>query len=712
MAINDPSRLVDGFRFMPDGMDGSKDPVLTPETSVYYSDNVVFRGGAGPKTRPGFSFINVPGYLGGSLFSGSNLQCSTVYNPPGREPVIVVVIDGEIYVIDIKNEQVIKTSSNAAGNILEKFNTSATCYACQVSDYLVIQDGVPYNTNWTNGPKILSWPSGSPTPIVELSSSYCDSDSRFRMPVGTHMAFGQGRLFIATSDREVVAGDLMFGGSTSSFEIKSSVPSTYTNAPNTPGLVIIETIKKHPFVKGDYVTISGHDNGEFAPSGTYVVLDRIKVVTNSGVTSYATATPAEDAYRFSINYVTDTGDAILPGSGGQASLFTAGTSKDSLRFSETTFINEGGALLIPGEIGTIMCLAFVPLQDVSTGQGDLIVFGSSGASSFSVSTPRQNWKEAEGFQRLLFSDIGSLSNSTISINGDIYFRSLQGNGIRTYRNARAEFGGFGMTPTSSEMDSVFLNEDTTKLSKVSLIHFDDRLLITCRPKEENGKITFRGIIALDFRPVSSNSVKTHAVYDGVWSGLKIVSLLKTEFSGAERAYAICYHNNIYELWEITKNQTYDKKVTEKRITSLILTKAFDFESPWSEKKLLHGDLWFSNIKNSFNASLWFRPDNNPNWQAWGSWELCYNNLPGYSSRLRSSPPSYENNEFTKKAMGRGYDFKIRILWEGNAQLEKALFHSHKLIEAVGVSFDSPSATCISVSDDTLVDTLEDTYISY
>ena len=56
--ILDKERLIDGFRGLPTGMDGSKDPALTPDTSAYYATNVTFRGGGGPRTRPGFREIS------------------------------------------------------------------------------------------------------------------------------------------------------------------------------------------------------------------------------------------------------------------------------------------------------------------------------------------------------------------------------------------------------------------------------------------------------------------------------------------------------------------------------------------------------------------------------------------------------------------------------------------------------------------------------
>ena len=713
--INDKLRLVDGFRGLPGGVDGSRDPVLTPETSVYYAENVVFRGGAGPRTRPGFECINL--FNGFTEFdgaisilaNGSVIQCATTFSPPNREPVLVLVVEGKVVVLDIVAKKIYYVSKTQSGSALSDFaNKTASCYACQVEGFLVIQDGSEYDAtvNWTNGPKILSFPSeANAVPFIELSSKYCQGSALTRLPAGRQMAYGQGRLFVTgTSGREIIAGDIAFGGSLVAINILTSTAST-----TRP---IFTTATNHTFVAGDYVTISGHSASP-AVNGTF----RVESV------------PAANQFTIAT-------EITSPGSGGYASEFNAGQASDALNFSETTFINEGGSLLIPLYMGSVKALTFLPIQDVSTGQGDLIVFGEGGAVSFSVSTPRTKWKETAGFQRILFTNIGSLSESTISINGDIYFRSREGNGIRTYRNARAEFGGFGMTPISAELDPVFFNEDLTKLSQVSMIHFDDRMLMTCKPATVNGRLVYKGITALDFRPSSVNNGKGSATYDGVWVGLQVISLLKGTFQKEERAFAVCYHGddiNQFQLWEITKNAKQDKNHRTgneyRLIRSLVLTKGYDFKSPFSEKKLIHGDLWFSDVggwdqsKKKFTADLKFRPDSNPNWTNWGDWELCFSEdnpnsttdlvgERGYAPQLRAVvPDSATINGFTSKSIGRGYDFKIRLEWRGRAKLEKLLLHSIQMVEPVGAG-SQVNSSCVRVIADQNEETLDNIYKSW
>jgi hypothetical protein len=595
------------------------------------------------------------------------------------------VADGRVVVVDIVAKTVTWVNTDQTNGIVQDFtNKTLPCYACQVEEFLVIQDGV-------STPRVLVF-TNSTTMHLNLATYYATDTP---IPVGKHMAYGHGRLFVTkTNGREIVAGDIAFGGSLTAKDINSSSDDDKS---------VITTATAHGWNVGDYVTISGHSSLPTI-NGTFKIESK----------------PA--ANQFTIAAAVG-----VPGSGGQATKFNAGASKDALNFSENTFINEGGSFVIPLGMGLVKTMEFLPIQDISTGQGDLIVFGERGAVSFAISAPRTKWKETPGFQRVLFSNIGSLAEMTCTINGDIFFRSLEGNGIRSYRNARAEFSSFGQTPISAEMDPIFDKEDLTKLSRVSMIHFDDRLLMTCKPATVDGRLIYKGITAMDFRPVSTSSSKGYAIYDGVWGGLQVVTLVTGVFNDTPRAFALCYHGDgidQHQLWEITKDEKQDKNSftgnDSRLISSLVLTKAYDFNSPYSEKKLIHGDLWFSEVggwnqeNKKFEADLKFRPDSNPNWTAWGNWELCFSEtttraLRGYAPQLRAVVPEASTNGFTDRTIGRGYDFKLRLEWKGSAKLEKLLVHSLQLVEAVGAGPQTDTSGCVLDFPDDVEETLENIY---
>jgi hypothetical protein len=690
--IVDPERLVDGFRGML-GMDGSRDASQINEKAASYAVNCTFRGGGGPRTRPGFREIpwtywrnptstsDAEYYLdqvqGGStsrtrfqtfIRGGKYFQGSAVYNDPrqGNPTQIILVIDGWVMSLNFAENSCFRLNES------QRLAPNLKCYFCQAERFLIIQDGVSH-----------------PLVFDGYSIRRADSFGLPCIPTGKQMAYGHGRLFVAVNDStEIVAGDIIYGGSTDSLEIAESS----VDFPTT-----ITTLTDHGFQSNDLVTISGHSS---VPKidGTY----------------YISAVPAP-------NKLTIPAAVASTGIGGFVYRFNGGSDEDLLLANETTYLAEGGTFSLPGEMGRVKTLQFVPVQDDTTGQGDLIAFCERGAASYQVSLNRLEWKITRGFQRVMFLGVGSAAEAAVAVNGDIFFRSLEGNGIRTYRSARAEFDSYGQTPLSAEVDPI-LNQDTEwMLDDVSFLYFDDRLLMTCHPKgvvvaqgtaaaEAEAAsypipVIYEGIVALDFRSVSTIDGKSAAAYDGLWEGLDVLSLVGGKVDGIHRAFAFVLNSGYHEFWEITSNEEFDlydngSSSGVRPIVASITTKQFNFESDMSQKKLLRGDLWFDDLgggpSQEFSAKVWYRPDNHPNWVYWSDFSKCFvteqtptGNQPpktlsrGYSPQVRLPTPAFEKNPSTDLPLYLGYDFGVKVEWRGRARLNKLLLHSLKQVEQVG-----------------------------
>ena len=686
--ILDKERLIDGFRGLPTGMDGSKDPALTPDTSAWYATNVTFRGGGGPRTRPGFREIS-PNYwrnplpprvttsiigsgttvvvtsaahgyalgdyvmISGASASGFNgtfevtvvttdtfsffnatsgtatiqgtcirdvdyslsedldgdgrnsrnrystyilsatyMQGSFIYNDPrdGNPSQILIVADGRILALNLNDASCYLLSG------VDPIDPYAKVYFCQAERYLVIQNGL-------DEPRIYDGYR------LDRASYYGDQV----VPVGQQMAYGQGRLFTAVNGgTEIIAGDLAFGGSTSNVSITSSSAANPT---------VITTDANHGFVVGDLITVSGH-------SSVPPIDSTHEVLTTPSATTFTVSAAVTSA-----------------GAGGYVSKFNSGQDSDLLRLTEHTFLAEGGSFKPPGDMGRINALAFVPVQDTATGQGDLIAFCERGAASFAVATPRSEWKNTQGFQRVLFQGIGSPSPEIALVNGDLFFRSKEGNGIRSYRSARADVNSYGQTPLSAEIAPILDQDTQWQLGDVSFALFDDRLLMTCLPKQSPRRADsqtqadtyagqpvptiYNGISVLDFRSSATGRGKSAAVFDGVWTGISVVKLLQGSFDGKPRCFAYCLHVDEsarrYELWEVTRDDEHDTPVEGKRrINAELVTKAFNFEDQMGLKKLLRCDLWFSDIGGGedypFDCTLSYRPDDYPNFITWQSFD--------------------------------------------------------------------------------------------
>lgn len=616
------------------GMDSSRSPLNSVKNSLRVGINVTMRGGRA-KTRPGFQQVfltddpDYPGSLAlfssgkkitvsnGNAFSektGNYFQGAFFYvNKTTPDLSCLIVVSGG-YVFRISPVQGYVSRLNILANPgstrytglisnaptypdgLFRVDATKKVYFCQAEKYLIMQNGNDRPWVW-DGDTLFQTGVGSN--INDASAVNILSAS---MPIGTYMAYGQGRLFVASPTKDsFTAGDIVFGGSSNQIPIVQSYQGAY-------GQVQTQTV--HGFATRDVVSISGHSSTPNI-NGTWRVLG-----TND--TFIQLSTPITNA-----------------GVGGFVVKAQAGQESDLLRFTETAFLNEGGFLQIPSQMGSIRGLSFMPTGDTATGQGELLVFGESGVSSFAVSVPRDMWKSTPGFQRVALSGIGLTSDKTVvAINNDLFFRSLDG--LRTYRNARSQQEGYNVTPISTEMDIVLDYDTESLLSSGSAVYHDNRLLFTVSPREnlENIEaepikvrpISFQGIGVLDFNSLGTSGEKQPAIFDGVWTGLEVLQLVTGITNRLPRCFVFSYDNtsNSNTLWENYPWALFDYPLGQsaKKIQAAIETRAYDFSSPWNLKKLERGDMWIGELAGDTKVNVYYRPDENPCWFPWHSFNTC------------------------------------------------------------------------------------------
>jgi len=658
MAIADTTLLLEGQRDFSGGMDSSKAPNLISPNTVSRSVNVTFRGGT-PMTRPGFNQLILADaaenpnsgldYFVNGLFQGSYFYQD---RRPSKNPCLLAVMSGHVVKINLGTYEVQRVfpvvgatdivtgqqyqiltvgstnwvsygaSSNSTGVSFTSTTTTgagtgtayaknpmdiyADCYFVQAENYLIIQDGINLPRIWdgdslwisTKGPRITY---GNATNSIGAISG---------IPIGTVMAYGQGRLFVANTDRTSgTAGDLAYGGSTDQVTITSGAgvlaAATYT----------ITTAAAHGYSVGDIITISGHSSSN-AVNGTWTC----KTGTTGSTIVIDAANPS----------------STTSGSGGFVAKANVGASSDLLRFTETTYLDEGGSLQVPSFLGKITGMIFMPVQDSGAGVGDLLIFCETGVISLAVAVPRTQWKLTAGFQRIALANIGSTGQESLTTaNGDVFFRSFDG--LRTYRNSRAEFNSFGRVPISAEMNGV-LNYDTkSMLRNCSAIVFDNRFLFTATPQISyktvtasqitKRPITFSTIVALDFTTLASIAAQRSSCYDGMWRGLDITKLVTGIVAGKPRAFAFCVDyavNATNTIWELSSDNFNDQPVNSEAvpITSILETRSFQLGSPAEVKKLIRADLWLGSLRGNTNFKIYWRPDEYACWRPWHEFSRC------------------------------------------------------------------------------------------
>lgn len=475
--------LYDGWQNLSGGMDSSRTPDLIDPSNFSLAVNVTVRGGK-PRTRPGFKKITVTPredlgtefvegafYVNNEFFLGGD----SYYRTSDRTSYLIANYGGHIVKIDPTQKTAEKLDiPNQVFTSIKTLVADKRTYFCQVEDYVVIQNGIDIPLIFNVVTEEIRW-----------ARTGTNNPKKFLFEVTR----------IGTE-------------------------------------AIIRTTTPHGFQVGDYIEIQGTDP-EAYEGNHYVteVVDQFEFKYDLGEDSPTTPATIEDGISYT-RFVPEVPTGLFMAFG-QGRLFVVspnrteflagdilygdvrGTKENALRFTETQYLAEGGSFSLPASMGQITGMSFASIQDTSTGQGPLFVFGDYGIGSFDVSLPRASivnpqtfqvvvpgWKDA-AIQRVALTRMGcSAPESIVSFNGDMLWRSAIG--IRTYRNARADQNNYGITPISAEVSRILDKDPREQTYFTSSIFFDNRMLMTCTPIFEERKVKINNVrkqnIVTQFEP--------------------------------------------------------------------------------------------------------------------------------------------------------------------------------------------------------------------
>jgi|SRR6185503_5935893 len=312
-----------------------------------------------------------------------------------------------------------------------------------------------------------------------------------------------------------------------------------------------------------------------------------------------------------------------------------------LKFTENTFLNEGGSFGVPAAAGNITGIKSIANLDTVLGQGEAIITTDNMIFATQLPPDRATWKSTtQPLQRVIQLNYGSRSQaSMINVSGDIYYRAPDG--WRSLMYGVRFFGEPGQTPISKEMNRVLERDDPYLLQHCSAVLFDNRLLGTVSPFPTDRGIAHRGMMALDFDLLSSMRGKLPPAYDGLWTGIDILQVVTGFYNGVERAFAFVVgcDSNI-EVWEISTSDHFDHE--SKRIGWSFETRAFNFANNFDLKKLQTTDLFFDELDGTVDFDIKYRPNSYPCWLDLESWTECAKISQCASDDLTACPTFQEN----------------------------------------------------------------------
>lgn len=382
-----------------------------------------------------------------------------------------------------------------------------------------------------------------------------------------------------------------------------------------------------------------------------------------------------------------------------------------LRFTENTYLNEGGDLVArvfgaPSESGPIVSMKAVAQGDTALGQGPVLIGTHNLVFTVNLPFDRTTWKNLASALQTVVPIIGPTGQNTcLLVNTDMWYRGTDG--IRSYVQAQRQFNGaYGNTPMSAELGGLLDYDTPQLLEHGSAVLFDNRLLMTLSPATSPSGVYHRGLAVLDFNLSSSLRRKLPAAWEGVWTDLRILQILTARVNGAQRCFIFALNDNSeIELWELLRSQ-------DGRADNGTTPISWDFETPAyncgdsdSFTKLETGRFILSHLNGTLNFSVKHRTDDSPCWQPWASGTRCalnqdcanpgpcagphtYREQPRMPVKLPMPPDDID--PVARRRYRTGFEHQLRFEMSGYAEVRQVRVYC--LPESELLSPDEPDQT--------------------
>ncbi len=404
--------------------------------------------------------------------------------------------------------------------------------------------------------------------------------------------------------------------------------------------------------------------------------------------------------------LTDGRQFVMSDQVGGASGTQANNYRDAvLSITENLFLLGGGNFTVPGNSGDIRAMRFTATMDVSLGQGPLQVFTPNTVFSCICPPDRETWSSVTNpiLTESVITNGGLSQWATMNVNNDILTRATDG--WRSIKLSRRDTDTWGTTPISFEVSKRLDKDPETLLGYTSSIVFDNRGLLTSKPKLTPQGIYWQTLVPINFDPVSSLRGKAPSVYDAlIWEGLNVFQLFVGQFSGVERAFAFCWNEGTmeFELYELLKSAgaavNDDDGIVERRVTWSFET-AVLFQEQQNQKRqykqLIDGEMYVDKMQGQIDVQVYWKPDQWPCYVPWISFQTCTfeakDGKLGFNPRMGlGEPPAPRNGLFCDEVNNRPlrefYNAQFKFVITGEVEFLGASF---KCVPAPATEFAKP-----------------------
>lgn len=633
--------LYDTLDSFEGGVNQGVSPLRLPKNVMARALNVTVRGDYATH-RPPYQKRDIlgPVDLIADAFKQGTFQGAAFYRPDDFAfESLMASIAGSLFQFQVNGNTITLTEQTGGMN---QSVTAPQVWMWQSEKWLIWQDGVSNPVFWN----------GSDTPAPTIARSNYGTAQAFGTTTAASFvnpALGVAVTVNFTDTTNLVVGDIVTVTNFGNYLVSNVVGAAVTMVNQTG-----------TFTNGSVPNLSvvtwQHTGTQLQPGrmGTY----------GMGRNVYALV----DGQQFLF------GDLVFGSSGTKAQNF-----RDSvLQETENSFIVGGGNFAVPGNNGDIKAMTFTANLDASLGQGPLQVFTFGSVFSCQVPVDRLTWQMVQNpiLTESLIANGAQGQDSTQLANGDTIFRSVDG--LRSLILARQDFGVWGNTPISFEVNDILNTDNPALLSYGSSVVFDNRYLTTCTPTAISQGVIHTGLIALNFDPLSSLRGKEPSVFDGLWTGLNIFKIIKGVFQNVERCFAFCWNTNLnqLELYELITSDSL--QFADNNTTAIywnLETSSLRFGQDGKTREYLrlnNGEFYIDELHGTLKYEVWYKPDQWPCWVLWSSGSVCQTqpvngDQPGFSPRIGLGEPSPTPCDQTNnRPLREFYTCQFKFVFTGDA----------------------------------------------
>ncbi len=370
-----------------------------------------------------------------------------------------------------------------------------------------------------------------------------------------------------------------------------------------------------------------------------------------------------------------------------------------LKVTENPLAIGGDGFVVPTEAGNIRALTHSANLDTALGQGQLFAMTRKSIYSLDVPVSRLDWVASgnnnQPLQRVVQINYGTPSDrSVVKVNGDLFYQTSEP-GIRSLTMAVRYFQQWGNTGIANNEERLLQFNDRSLLAFGSGILWNNRLWQTALPVTTPVGVAHQAIIPLDFDIITTLGAKLPPAWEGMYEGLDFLQLFTGDFGGRERAFAAIHsrEDGSIQVWELTDYQKFENG--DNRVSWWIETPAYTWGDSFKLKKLDSAELWIDKLFGTVDFTAYYRPDQDPCWHLWTSWQECAARNPAelgkdepyptqtYREQYRATkafPTPPNECSVTGRPSNVGYQFQVKLEIKGWCRVRGLMLHAIPVVK--------------------------------